>query len=381
MGRTRDWIAALAFMGLAAFAAEARAQAEPSPSGSPPAQAAPPAGSPPSVLPNPAPPAAAPTAPAPGTPPAPPVSAPAPKAVADPSPQEASSRALLFALVALVVGLATGAGGLHLYRASRLRAVERDIAKALQLEQIAVGDVANEIVELQTDFIEETRKRDADHQRQRKEFAARLAALDAQKSSRAAFNADQLRSAAAIACVDDALNALGAPDVRALDEALGLTAALESTKVFLADLQERPAPEFATKLLTGLERGQIDHALSTAALLDAYFADRPAFRHARAAYRALESLLLLQLHNHGVQIVRPTLLSVISAAEIPNGQSGDRRNSRNVPAIRQAAARAARGLDPSEFLIVDCPAPGWVSSGPIGRRQPHITIFEPASWT
>lgn len=378
MERTRDLIGALVVVGLATFAGQVLAQPEPQPpSGSPPAQTAP-AVAPPAVLPDPASPAT--TAPAPSATPAPVETVP-PVVVGPPSSEGASSRTIVLALIGLLVGLVVGAAALHFYRSSRLRAVERDIAKALQLERIAVEDVANEIVQLQTDFIEETKKRDADHRRQTKDFAVRLATLDAQKRTPAALDPDQLRSAAAIACVDDALNAMGAPDVRALDEALGLRPALESTRAFLGELQDRPAAEFATKLLAGLERGMLDHALSTAGLLDTYFADRPAFRHVRAAYRALEALLLLLLHNHGVQIVRPSLLSVISAAEIPSGQSGDRRSLRNVPAIRQTAARIARGLDPSEFLIVDCPAPGWVSSGPIGRRQPHIAIFEPASWT
>jgi hypothetical protein len=375
MARTRTWIAVLALIGGAAFAGEAPAQAPPS--ASPPAQTAP-ATAPPAVLPDPAPPAE-PATPPPSATPSPAKTAPDP--AIDTTAAGSSPRTIMFGLIGLLIGIVVGGAAFHFYRSWRLRAVERDIAQALQLERIKVADVADEIAQLQSDFIEETRKRDADHRRQTKDLAARLAALQSQKSSPPALDPDQLRSAAAIACVDDALNAMGAPDVGAMDEALGLRPALESTRAFLGELQDRPAAEFATKLLTGLERGLLDHGLSTAGLLDTYFADRPAFRHARAAYRALESLLLLLLHNHGVQIVRPSLLSVISAAEIPSGQSGDRRNLRNVPAIRQAAARIARGLDPSEFLIVDCPAPGWVSSGPIGRRQPHIAIFEPASWT
>jgi hypothetical protein len=288
---------------------------------------------------------------------------------------------LLYALIALLLGIGAGAVAYHFYLAWRRRGIERGIAKALQIEQIAIEDVADEIRQLQSDFVAEIKKREADHGRQTKDLTARLAALDSQKSSRSALLPDQMRSAAAIACVDDALNAMGAPDVRAVDESLGLSVALQSAKALLEELQGLPANEFTPRLLIALERGQLDHALSTTSLLDTYFADRPAFRHARVAYRALESLMLALLHNHGVQIVRPSILSVISAADIPDGQSGDRRNVRNVPAIRQTAARLARDLEPSEFLIVDCPAPGWVSSGPIGRRQPYIAIFEPASWT
>jgi hypothetical protein len=305
----------------------------------------------------------------------------APRPLPEPAVERSSSGTTTYLLIALLLGIVVGAIACHFFFAWRLRVAEGEIAKALQLEQIGVGEVADEILELQTDFVEEIKKRETEHSRQTKELSARLAVVDSQRNSRPPLGPDQTRSAAAIACVDDALNAMGAPDVRVVDEAIGLRPALESTKSFLEGLQAGAATDFATKLLTGLERGQLDHALSTASLLDTYFADRPAFRHARVAYRALESLLLALLHNHGVQIIRPSILSVISGPEIPSGQSGDRRNVRNVQTIRQTAARVARSLEPSEFLIVDCPAPGWISSGPIGRRQPHIAIFEPASWT
>ncbi len=299
----------------------------------------------------------------------------------EPPLEPSSSGTTTYTLIALLLGIGIGAVACQFYLSWRLRVVERGIAKALRLERITVAEVANEILELQTDFVEEIKKRETEHSRQTKELSTRLAVLDSQRGSRPALGPDQTRSAAAIACVDDALNAMGAPDTRTVDEAIGLHPALESTKTFLEELQKGPTTDFAAKLLTGLERGQLDHALSTASLLDTYFADRPAFRHARVAYRALESLLLALLHNHGVQVIRPSILSVISAADIPSGQSGDRRNVRNVQTIRQTAARVARSLEPSEFLIVDCPAPGWMSSGPIGRRQPHIAIFETSSWT
>jgi hypothetical protein len=254
----------------------------------------------------------------------------------------------------------------HPQHEEELRQAEADIARALQLDEprvpfrLAAAEIRKTLEEYEAEFKAELAKR----------------------SRPAAPTAAQARNAAAIACVDDATAALDEananPELQQLDQALGMGSALPAARSFLAQLQS--ATDFGGQLLSGLERGELDHALSTANVLNSYFPDHPAVRRLRIAYNSLELLLLPLLDEQGVQILQPAILSVVGAAEIPNVQAGDRRNLKSIRAIRDAAAQIARELGPGEFLIVDCQAPGWVSTK-IGRRQPLIAIFDPSSWT
>jgi hypothetical protein len=287
------------------------------------------------------------------------------------------SAAILFLSFLAVLGLQGW------YHARYIRRIEGDIAHALTLPRIQLDKVAKQIWALRAERGLQDSKPAAEDQEKLKEVIARNADLEESLRRRSFPGPDQARIMAAIACVDGVISELSGPDaspeVQFVDQTIGIRPALDTTKAFLQRLQTEP--DFKTHLLTGLEHGEIDHALSTSNVLNTYFADHQDFRRVRIAYSSVEALLVSLLDSYGVQIVQPVILSVVSAAEISNVQAGDRRNLKKIPAIRNTAARIARNLESGEFLIVDCQAPGWISSGPVGRKPPHIAIFETSSWT
>jgi hypothetical protein len=290
---------------------------------------------------------------------------------------------LISMVVSALAGICAGVAFHYLYATSKVEAAEEDIAKALVLESIDLDEVGTEIRKLNRDFTGMVKDLNSAHEKDTADLRARLELSEAKNRQQQSLSPDQLRARAIVTCIDDAVQAFAAgvanADIRLLDETIGMRAALEATRTLLENLAT--SSDFSNQLLAALDHGKLDHGLTTASLLDTYFADRVAFRHIRVAYRSLESLLISLLHGQDVYIQQPSLLSIISTADVPNLQAADQRNVRNIPLIRQTAARVARGLEPNEVLIVDCPAPGWSSTRPIGRRQPRIAIFESSSWT
>jgi hypothetical protein len=255
---------------------------------------------------------------------------------------------------------------------------EREVAEALEKPGISLATAAQEIRARQGNFVAKYNELYNSILTLQTENAALQ-----QKLRSVELNPDQIRVAAAIASIEDATRALASatvdPDFSNLDQTFGLRNELEKTREYLAELLS--GADFTKRLLDGLQRGHFDHILTTPSFLETYFAGRPRWHALTLGYRSAEALLLGLLQANGVEIVRMPLLSIIDASEARAAQVADRRNVKNIPAVRQTAARAARELEQSEFLVVDWHAPGWQSNHQIGSRAPAFALFEPASWT
>jgi hypothetical protein len=166
-------------------------------------------------------------------------------------------------------------------------------------------------------------------------------------------------------------------DFQSFERALELTNGLRDCARILRSLPDDPALDQELRAI--LERGTLDLALTTQGLLDVYFSDRPSWRRVRAMVRAADALLVAALEAHGIEIVQTGPLTVVSRSDLRDAAPADRRNLRYVQPIQQKAARIARNLGPTEFLVVDCHRPGWIF-GQV-RRSPGLAIFDPASWT
>jgi hypothetical protein len=182
-------------------------------------------------------------------------------------------------------------------------------------------------------------------------------------------------------CLDEAAVAAEAlkadVDFQSFERTLELTNGLRGCAKILRSLPDDPALD--PELRDILERGTLDLVLTTRGLLDAYFSDRPSWRSIRAMVRAADALLVAALEARGIEIVQTSPLTVVSRSDLRDAVPADRRNLRYVQPIQQKAARLARNLGPTEFLVVDCHRPGWIF-GQV-RRSPGLAIFDPASWT
>jgi hypothetical protein len=291
------------------------------------------------------------------------------------------TKSIVSDILVFAIGVAVGLAFMYYDQGSRsaaLRQSEQDIGEALRQPGIPIAAVAEEIRSL------ERTMGLAINDYERRIKALELAKSQAQdKRVRVRQTPDQIRIAAALTCIDDAVRALDAaapdPDFSILNKVFALRAALESTRQDLASLAA--GPDVVPGLLDRLERGRFDHVLTTPSFLQTYFLDKSRWQGLHLAYRSIETLLTGLLQSKGVAIVRIPILSVVNASEIRHFSVEDRRNVRRIPAVRETAARAARDLDASEYLVVDCHAPGWVSTLPIGNRPPSFALFERSSWT
>jgi hypothetical protein len=278
-------------------------------------------------------------------------------------------------------GVAAGMGVLYLDQRSRNASAskaEREIGEALQKPGIRLAGAADEIRALENDFV----RSDLESRAQIKSLEVMLHHLR-ENPPRAQQNPDEIKIAASVACLEDAARALDAasldPDFNLLDETLGLRVAVDSSRGDLVELGA--GPDLVKRILDGLERGRFDHLLTTASFLEAYFIEKPRWQGLYLAYRSVEALLVGLLQGKGVQIVRLPPLSIVTASEMRDAAVSERRNIKRILAVRHTAARVARDLDNNEFLVVDCHAPGWISTLHIGSRPPGFAVFDRSSWT
>jgi hypothetical protein len=163
-----------------------------------------------------------------------------------------------------------------------------------------------------------------------------------------------------------------------INQVLAVQDGYEAAAKALSELPDGDWLEAA--LLTALERGDFNVALTFPSFIEAYFPDQRDWRQLRIAAGAGEAALQSLLAHQGFQMLMTPILSIISAADIREPPTTDIRNVRTIPEVQKLAARMARDLGNREFLIVDCHTPGWISEKH-GRRAPQFTVFDPASWT
>jgi hypothetical protein len=125
-------------------------------------------------------------------------------------------------------------------------------------------------------------------------------------------------------------------------------------------------------LTNALRTGQLNHLLTVAPLLDAYFRDDPLFDALRPYYRAAAGIVAGVLSEAGVILDMPPLLALVPrASREAECRFSDIRHLSTIQSVRDQVRSQARRLGEGELLIVDCMAPGWRFEG---RRQPPTLV-------
>jgi hypothetical protein len=247
--------------------------------------------------------------------------------------------------------------------------VTRDIATALRKPGLPLEQVAGEIQRIETGTAnlvaayEDLKERD-------------------RKATLRASNPSRKRIDAAVVFLEDSISAAQSltdhAEFARIDQVLSVQ---DAYKAGAKALREMPDGDWLeTGLLTALERGDFNAALTFPSFLEAYFPDQRDWRRLRTALGAGEAALRSLLEEQGFQILTTPILSIISPADIREPPTTDIRSVRTIPEVQKLAARVARDLGHREFLIVDCHTPGWISDKH-GRRAPQFTVFDPTSWT
>jgi hypothetical protein len=141
----------------------------------------------------------------------------------------------------------------------------------------------------------------------------------------------------------------------------------------------RHGDDTAGTLANALRTGQLNHLLTMAPLLHAYFRDDRLYAPLRVNYGAASAVIDCLLAGSGIvtDIISP--LSVVSLARAGQAGSPDKRHLGEIRAIRELVRSRARKLEDGELLIVDCLAPGW-RQGSI-EQPPTLIAYNRAEWT
>lgn len=177
-----------------------------------------------------------------------------------------------------------------------------------------------------------------------------------------------------LSVLSDAL-AQGSLAPRALDLAsrLGIESDLSATGRALDTLVEAGNSE---AIVDGLEAGALDHVLTTAELLAAYFPADGDLSQLTEGYGAAAALLRLDLAMRGRVVRLPRSLTTVSGHDVVI-ERFDRRELRRIPEIADIANRVGDRAGYTA-MVVDCIAPGW--TGPGGSRPATIVAWDRASW-
>jgi hypothetical protein len=136
----------------------------------------------------------------------------------------------------------------------------------------------------------------------------------------------------------------------------------------------------ATGLTNALRTGQLNHLLTVAPLLDAYFRDDPLYGPLRAYYRAAAGIIAGLLSEAGVVFDMPPLLALVPrASREAECRFADIRRLSKIKSVRDQVRSQARRLEEGELLIVDCMAPGWRFED--RRQPPTLVAYHRPDWT